>query len=278
MGSPRVTSRPSAPRGGGGTGGGTTGGGTTSVSGYDRYIGTLGAIADAPTGSNFANYLTLPAAEKYDWIRVVTTSTINGVNFLKGQEWICSAKTAKDLPVNWEERRRVPIRVHTVNRYGDFTSDRIIESDTSTFIFLRTRKEFGEGIVAQNKDRTVLTNMTEMIAESDYIDITMYAEFAMDITGDRGVGFAMYSYAPNETAYFGDFIDFFPIAQKSTPSAKTDVTSIELTRYTFVAPKVYTSDGNLANRGLALYCFQSSGQPLKLTYAALELRGWVNGG
>jgi hypothetical protein len=36
------------------------------VSGYDRYIGTLGAIADAPTGSNFANYLTLPAAEKYD--------------------------------------------------------------------------------------------------------------------------------------------------------------------------------------------------------------------
>jgi hypothetical protein len=107
MGSPRVTSRPSAPRGGGGTGGGTTGGGTTSVSGYDRYIGTLGAIADAPTGSNFPNYLTLPAAEKYDWIRVVTTSTINGVNFLRGQEWVCSAKTAKDLPVNWELRKAV---------------------------------------------------------------------------------------------------------------------------------------------------------------------------
>jgi hypothetical protein len=75
MGSPRVTSRPSAPRGAGVPGGGTTGGGTTSVSGYDRYIGTLGATA--PTGSKFPHHATFPAAEKYDWVRVVTTTTIN---------------------------------------------------------------------------------------------------------------------------------------------------------------------------------------------------------
>jgi hypothetical protein len=206
MGSPRVTSRPSAPRGGGGTGGGTTGGGTTTSSGgYDRYIGTLGAIADAPAGSKFPHYETFPAAEKYDWIRIVTTTTINDQAVFKGEEWICSAKTAINLPGNWERRTNLSSTGSEIKRelITQFELPpnifRIIPFgiDDSRILIL------GNQPVAYDNTRTDLSLWFPSVFDNfdSFLDFDLVVNFSEEPSGDRFIMIGTLEYS-NPPSFF----------------------------------------------------------------------------
>jgi hypothetical protein len=200
MGSPRVTSRPSAPRGGGGTGGGTTGGGTTSVSGYDRYIGTLGATA--PTGSKFPHHATFPVAEKYDWVRVVTTTTINNQAVIEGQEWICNAKTAVDLPANWELRSAFNSTAFgsgalEVKRELDIAFS--LPPNVFTLIAFNNDYVFtaGDKAVAHDRYRTDLSLWFPSVFDDldSLLDFDLVVNFGEEPSGDRYIAIATLEYS-----------------------------------------------------------------------------------
>jgi hypothetical protein len=187
MGSPRVTSRPSAPRGGGGTGGGTTGGGTIAASGYDRYIGTVGETGDAPTGSGFPHYTNFPAAQKNEWVRIVSIFTLPDLTFLiSGEEWICKENnTPAATTTKWERRQNNELPGYEVKRSLDYTFP--LPPNTFALVKFKPPEVRGKAPVVSDLERTDLSlwfpNSTQNIHTK--LDIDLVVNFGAEPAGDR---------------------------------------------------------------------------------------------
>lgn len=108
MGSPKIISRPPINRRGTGTGTGTGTGGTPTTGPYDRYLGTVGAVADAPKNAVLPHFTEFPAANKLNWVRSTALTGVSGKILHAGEEWVCIAdNTPANTPDKWELRQRM---------------------------------------------------------------------------------------------------------------------------------------------------------------------------
>jgi len=159
--------------------GGGSGSGNTSLSGYDRYIGTIGAAADAPANAIFPHYTEFPAANKYDWLQVVSNTTINGKNLLAGQEFVCGENnTSKATASKWELRQKLKNNALQVSNYFErikHTQTKVIAPPNTKMPipFSRLIAQAGEKIY-HDSYRTEITNWFKSYNEgSAYIPVTI---------------------------------------------------------------------------------------------------------
>jgi hypothetical protein len=180
MGSPRVTSRPPAPsRGGGGTGTGTGG----AIVGA-KYVGTLGRATEALAGAKYPHNLQFPAANKGDWLSVVSSYQVadqdptRTFDVESGEIWVCNAdKTIAENPANWERviRSQKPDIFECVGFYfiGRYDFHPLPSGDKDT---IRTL-DFSDGSPSVNLLSYYLGDAPTPIATRRYVDINPWKEY-----------------------------------------------------------------------------------------------------
>lgn len=171
------------------TGGGGAGGGG------DRYLGTLGLAADAPSSNKYPNFLTFPAAVKGEWVQATANNTISGKNIKRGQQWVCSVpSTVADTPASWELRANHILTSFTnaiqlIRRDVSFSPASInLQRNIIYRINFTQSDDILKGSRIIPKDSRYV-EISDLVLYSDklYYDVSIGAEFTPENSGSRRV-------------------------------------------------------------------------------------------
>jgi hypothetical protein len=247
----------------------------------DKYIGTIGLIADRPLGAVKPHYTNFPVnSSEGNWVRAVSEFlTEDDQLLLVGSAWICVASATDTQKAIWEEiREGTPEELYPTSKniVGQIFRRKAqvsqnIPPNTSTFIEFATHTSLGSfNNNDTEKNTTVLAALGDNIINNVEMNFYARVEFSPDYIGDRQAGISIYAYNPTETNFFNTFISSFRVDYTlQTPGNPVVVWRPGV----FNIPKVPPPGSLPVAYAVGLYVRHTSNIDLSITFAELVITG-----
>jgi hypothetical protein len=252
----------------------------------DRYIGTLGKLTDAPANSAFPHYATLPAANKRDWLILVSDTLIGTTQLHAGDRITCTVDgTIVNTPAAWEwiSSGAKKLQYATLANYlGEYRRDLnrsspvMTESTVGKYIpFLDPQ---GTGIflekIKSTRAQLFLSDMFDLVVNGIRLDIRLKVHFAANIIGDRGSTIGVSYYYNDGTNKYAAYISGDAYDSDNKPASRTTYSSTTLTRTQTLLKKIEPLDNNPITYAIHAFASQNSGISLEIIFAELQVLAW----
>jgi hypothetical protein len=251
----------------------------------DKYIGTIGLIADKPDGALKVHYTSFPEdPEEGNWVRVVSETTIDSKSLLIGQEWICvTAKTSNKEAV-WELAQTGEVQpvypmhqrcighcrrsLETINLQP---LSRIVNPNTTLFIpFFRPISEGAfENPLGMNSSRFLL-NLADLVVKGATIDFYLRIDFSPDTEGTRQAGVVVYAYHPTDQNLYDVLLSDYTVELRTGGASSPPL----LWRPRVGVPLVTPLDDTPLTYAVGAWVRSTADTSVTITFAELALTAW----
>ncbi len=256
----------------------------------DKYLGTLGLLADAPKNPNKPHYTGFPAADSGGWVWVKSEAKIDGVDLLIDQNWMCTADgTLAGKPEKWELTQKgtkiAQYAAHAqcigeLRRQLDESKVNLVsipsgQSRSIPFTIPAGSGIFQNRIAADNQLTLYLTDLYDLPLAKVQFDIYVSVQFQFDNTGDRSLSVNLGSYYPENENKYSLNLESSIVDTTNTPASRTGHTNLLLYRPRIVLPLTDPLDDLPITH--ALYCSvrQDSGASLNIIFTELKVVAWA---
>jgi hypothetical protein len=251
----------------------------------DKYLGTLGLLADKRVGSAKPHYTSFPAADAGAWLLVVSETKLDGRDLLIDQNWMCLADgTPANTPAKWELTQRGTKRpeyatyASNIGEMVRVANPMTLQSETAKRVSwkpaFRADGVFAEPYRLDTQKNAFYTDLYDLINQGIRIDYRLDIEFAPNTNGDRNATLKMDYLYPSATDKFDLVLDTFMVGLRGLAATRFEYTNVLMERVRLQIPVLPPFDDTPYTYALYAEATHDSGAPLLMNFAELTLVAW----